>query len=77
MALVDGLTETPEPTPGLGTPTHPPRASRSAQATTTPDLTKQLPPGRVNILLLGTDKRAIDPATAVRAIRSSSSAWIP
>ena len=67
VALVDGLTETPEPTPGLGTPTHPPRASRSAQATTTPDLTKQLPPGRVNILLLGTDARAVDPTTPSRS----------
>jgi LCP family protein required for cell wall assembly len=67
VALVDGLTETPEPTPGIGTPTHPPRPTRVAQATLTPDLTKQLPPGRVNILLLGTDGRSIDPTTPSRS----------
>ena len=64
VAYVDDLAETPEPTPGLGTPTHPPRTPRP---TLTPDLTKQLPPGRVNILLLGVDGRAIDPNTPARS----------
>ncbi len=64
---VDGPTETPEPTTGLGTPTRPPRPVRSPGPTITPDLTKQLPPGRVNILLMGIDGRAIDPSTPSRS----------
>jgi LCP family protein required for cell wall assembly len=63
-AYVDELGETPEPTTGLGTPTRPPRTPRP---TLTPDLTKQLPPGRVNILLMGVDGRAIDPNTPERS----------
>ncbi len=66
-AYVDLPTETPEPTVGFGTPTHPPRATQLPRATITPDLTKQLPPGRVNILLMGIDGRAIDPTTPSRS----------
>jgi LCP family protein required for cell wall assembly len=61
ITSVDTFIGTPEPTTGLGTPTHPPRP------TLTPDLTKQLPPGRVNILLMGVDGRAIDPNTPARS----------
>src|SRR6476469_2610466 len=63
--FVSGVdTGTPEPTPGPGTPTRVPRPPRVLPSATP---LPTLPPGRVNILLLGTDKRANDPGTTPRS----------
>ena len=59
--------DTPEPTVAPGMPTHPPRPTRTAGPAITPTPWPTLPPGRVNILLLGTDKRADDPGTTPRS----------